>query len=44
MGEKWSLFLKYVMEEDIMSTVGILSRFEVNKGSLVIRIETPGSR
>jgi len=39
MGEKWSLFLKYVMEEGIMSTISILPRFEVNKGSLVIRIE-----
>jgi hypothetical protein len=38
MGEKWSLFLKHVMEEGIMSTIGILPRFEVNKGSLVIRI------
>jgi len=38
MGEKWSLFLKYVMEEGIMSTIGILPRFEVNKGSLVIKI------
>ena len=32
MGEKWSLFLKYVMEEGIMSTIGSLPRFEVNKG------------
>jgi hypothetical protein len=40
MGEKWSLFLKYVIEESIMTTVGSLPRFEVNKGSLVIRIET----
>lgn len=39
MGEKWSLFLKYVMEDGIMSTIGILPRFEVNKGSLVIKIE-----
>lgn len=38
MGEKWSLFLKYVMEEGIMSTIGKLPRFEVNKGSLVIKI------
>jgi hypothetical protein len=38
-GEKWSLFLKYVMEEGIMSTISKLPRFEVNKGSLVIRIE-----
>jgi hypothetical protein len=39
MGEEWSLFLKYIMEEGIMNTVGTLPRFEVNKGSLVIRIE-----
>jgi hypothetical protein len=39
MGEKWSLFLKHVMEEGIMATIGSLPRFEVNKGSLVIRIE-----
>ena len=38
MSEKWSLFLKYVMEEGILSTIGILPRFEVNKGSLVIKI------
>jgi hypothetical protein len=38
MGEKWSLFLKHVMEEGIMTTIGTLPRFEVNKGSLVIRI------
>src|ERR687896_2684893 len=38
MGEKWSLFLKYVMEEGIMRTIGPLPRFEVNKGSLVIKI------
>jgi hypothetical protein len=38
MGEKWSLFLKHVMEEGIMTTIGSLPRFEVNKGSLVIRI------
>ena len=39
MGEKWPLFLKYVMEEGIMSAINKLPRFEVNKGSLVIRIE-----
>jgi hypothetical protein len=39
MGEKWSLFLKHAMEEGIMTTIGSLPRFEVNKGSLVIRIE-----
>jgi superfamily I DNA and RNA helicase len=38
MGEKWSLFLRYIMEEGIMSTIGTLPRFEVNKGSLIIRI------
>ena len=38
MGDKWSLFLKYVMEEGVMSTIGILPRFEVNKASLVIKI------
>jgi hypothetical protein len=39
MAEKWSLFLKHAMEEGIMTTIGSLPRFEVNKGSLVIRIE-----
>lgn len=38
MGEKWSLFLRYVMEEGIMGTIGSFPRFEVNKGSLVIKI------
>jgi hypothetical protein len=38
MGEKWSLFLRHVMEEGIMTTIGGLPRFEVNKGSVVIRI------
>lgn len=38
MGEKWSIFLKYVMEEGILTTIGSLPRFEINKGSLVIRI------
>jgi hypothetical protein len=41
MSEKWSLFLKYVMEEGILSTIGILPKFEVNKGSLVIKIAAP---
>jgi hypothetical protein len=39
MGEKWSLFLQYVIEEGIKTTIGRLPRIEVNKGSLVIRIE-----
>jgi hypothetical protein len=43
MGEKWSQFLRYVMEEGIMGTIGILPRFEVNKGSLVIRIGATSS-
>jgi hypothetical protein len=38
MGEKWSLFLRHVMEEGIMTTIGGLPRFEVNRGSVVIRI------
>jgi superfamily I DNA and RNA helicase len=41
MGEKWSLFLKHHMEEGIMSTIGTLPRFEVNKGSLIIKIAMP---
>ena len=41
MGEKWSLFLKHIMEEGIMTTIGTLPRFEVNKGSLIIRIAMP---
>jgi hypothetical protein len=41
MGEKWSLFLKHIMEEGIMTTIGTLPRFEVNKGSLIIKIATP---
>jgi hypothetical protein len=41
MGEKWSLFLKHHMEEGIMSTIGTLARFEVNKGSLIIKIAMP---
>ena len=40
MGEKWSIFLKYVMEEGILTTIGSLPKFEVNEGSLVIRIGT----
>ena len=40
MGEKWSIFLKYIMEEGILATIGSLPKFEVNKGSLVIRIGT----
>ena len=39
MGEKWSIFLKYVMEEGILTTIGSLPKFEINEGSLVIRIE-----
>jgi hypothetical protein len=38
MGGKWSLFLKYVIEEGILSTIGILPRFEVD---LIIRIAMP---
>jgi hypothetical protein len=41
MGEKWSLFLKHVMEKGIMTTIGTLPRFEVNKGSLIIKIAMP---
>jgi len=41
MGQNWSIFLRYVMEEGITSTVGLMPRFEVNKGSLVIKIATP---
>jgi hypothetical protein len=37
LGEKWSLFLKHIMEEGIMTTIGTLPRFEVNKGSLIIK-------
>ena len=40
MGEKWSIFLKYVMEEGILTTIGSLPKFEINEGSLVIRIGT----
>jgi hypothetical protein len=29
------------MEEGIMTTIGTLPRFEVNKGSLIIRIAMP---
>jgi hypothetical protein len=41
MGQNWSIFLRHVMEEGITSTVGIMPRFEVNKGSLVIKIAMP---
>jgi hypothetical protein len=41
MGEMWSLFLRYVMEEGVLKTVGILPKFEVNKGSLIIKIDMP---
>jgi superfamily I DNA and RNA helicase len=41
MGGKWSLFLKYVIEEGILSTIGIMPRFEVDQGSLIIRIAMP---
>ncbi len=41
MGGKWSLFLKYVIEEGILSTIGIMPRFEVDQGSLIIRIAKP---
>ena len=40
-GEKWSLFLKHIMEEGIMTTIGTLPRFEVDKGSLIIKIAIP---
>lgn len=39
MGDKWSLFLRYVMEEGIKTTIGRLPIIDVSKGSLVIRIE-----
>ncbi|OLC83488.1 MAG: hypothetical protein AUJ08_05345 [Thaumarchaeota archaeon 13_1_40CM_3_50_5] len=41
MGQKWSLFLRYVMEEGIMTSVGTMPRFEVNRGSLIIKIAMP---
>ena len=39
MGYKWSLFLQYVIEEGIKTTIGRLPRIEASKGSIVIRIE-----
>jgi hypothetical protein len=41
MSRKWSLFLKHVMEEGILTTVGSLAKFEVNEGSLIIKIARP---
>ena len=39
MGEKWSKFLKFLMEEGIMTNIGTLPRFDVSKGSLIIKIK-----
>jgi hypothetical protein len=40
LGEKWSKFLRYVVEGGMMSVTGILPTFEVNQDSLVVKFES----
>jgi ethanolamine utilization protein EutP (predicted NTPase) len=36
LGEKWSKFLRYVIEEGMKSTVGIVPKFDLSQGSLMV--------
>ena len=36
LGEKWSKFLRYVIEEGMKSTVGIVPKFDITQGSLMV--------
>ena len=40
LGEKWSNFLKFVVETGMKSITGIVPKFEVNSDSLIIRFNT----
>ena len=36
LGEKWSKFLRYIVEEGMKSTVGIIPKFDLSQGSLMV--------
>ena len=40
LGEKWSNFLRYVVEEGMRSVSGVVPRFEVSRDSLIIRFKS----
>ena len=42
LGEKWSKFLRYVVEGGMKSITGIVPKFEVNDDSLIVRFNSRG--
>jgi hypothetical protein len=40
LGKKWSNFLRYVVEEGMISITGIVPKFEVNHDSLIVRFKS----
>jgi hypothetical protein len=40
LGEKWSIFLRHVVEEGMGSITGIVPNFEVNHDSLIVRFKS----
>jgi hypothetical protein len=42
LGEKWSKFLRYVVEAGMKSITGIVPKFEVNYDSLIVRFNSRG--
>ena len=43
LGEKWSNFLRYVVEAGMNSITGIVPKFEVNQDSLIVRFNSRGN-
>src|SRR5215467_2061776 len=43
LGEKWSNFLRYVVESGMKSITGIVPKFEVNQDSLIVRFNSRGN-
>ena len=42
LGEKWSNFLRYIVETGMKSITGIVPKFEVNDDSLIVRFNSRG--
>jgi hypothetical protein len=42
LGEKWTIFLRYVVEAGINTMTGIVPKFEVNHDSLIVRFNSRG--
>jgi hypothetical protein len=43
LGEKWSNFLRHIVEEGMKSTTGIVPKFEVNQDSLIVKFNSRGA-